>query len=987
MSAAGRAQTGLGLVAAVIAVIGLVAAGVVPVPVLIASLPFLVIIGTRPVLRRLALRNAARRPKETALVLLGAMFGTAIITGSAIVGDTLEESSRALARTQLGPADVIAASFDSTTAARGHEEIGRLAESDDRIDGVMRMTGVVAPISGEGGGTRRAEPRGNVLEVDFTEARSFGGRPEDTGITGATPAAGEAVITDDLADTLRLDRGDTVSVHAFGTSRDFRVISVLDRLGVAGFTLFSGSNSDGPPRSQSPNVFLTPGTLDAWPRASAEARPAQQMTLVSLRGGVYDSAHLSDPVAQTIRERVGPGVAVVTAKADGLRIAELVGASFTELFGSLGVFTSFAGVLLLVNIFVMLAQERRTEMGMMRAVGMRRRSLVASFGTEGWLYALGAAALGTVGGLGVGSLIVLVTASIFRRGNETFEMYFSASAATLRFGFSVGFLISLLTVVATSLWVSRQNVIRAIRDLPEPTSVRRRLITSVIGAVAVVLGILTTMSGFTNAQAAAVLAGPLLIALGGMPLLSRFAPRRLVVSLLSGALLVWAIAAFDVADSAFRNPEISLFVVDGIILVIAAITLISQNQDVIGSLIRRLGGGRAMSARLGLAYPLSRRGRTGLILAMYSVVAFSLTGITLFAQVFENQIDDFTADVSGGFDAKVRSLPSSPISPAELSSVEGVEAVAPVVLGGAEFLRGPKAEPISWPMAGFDERLIERGAPALQEWMPGLGASEADAYRAVLANPKYIIVNEFFLVEGGGGPPPAAIPLGTSVTVRSPETMAMETLTIAAYSEAGFDNAFAWRAAPAVEQLLGERAAPVLSYVAVSDGSDPQDVAERINGEFLTQGADAISFGRSVAQGLEFQQSFMRLMQGYLALGLVVAIAGLGVVMVRAVRERRRQIGVLRALGFQPKAIRRAFIIESGFVAVEGVVVGTVLAIITVWRLVGTGAFGDGLEFSIPWVSLLLLVGLTLLASLVATAAPAQQASRIRPAVALRIAD
>ena len=42
--------------------------------------------------------------------------------------------------------------------------------------------------------------------------------------------------------------------------------------------------------------------------------------------------------------------------------------------------------------------------------------------------------------------------------------------------------------------------------------------------------------------------------------------------------------------------------------------------------------------------------------------------------------------------------------------------------------------------------------------------------------------------------------------------------------------------------------------------------------------------------------------------------------MVRAVRERRRQVGVLRALGFQAAAVRAAFVVESAFVAVEGVV-------------------------------------------------------------------
>ena len=135
------------------------------------------------------------------------------------------------------------------------------------------------------------------------------------------------------------------------------------------------------------------------------------------------------------------------------------------------------------------------------------------------------------------------------------------------------------------------------------------------------------------------------------------------------------------------------------------------------------------------------------------------------------------------------------------------------------------------------------------------------------------------------------------------------------------------------------------------------------------------------------QSQFLTLIQGYVALGLLVGIAGLGVVMVRAVRERRREVGVLRALGFTNVAVRRAFLAESSFIALEGILIGTVLALITAWRLVNSGSFGRGTTFTIPWLQLAILVVVTFAASLVATAAPAIQASRIRPAVALRIAD
>jgi putative ABC transport system permease protein len=119
----------------------------------------------------------------------------------------------------------------------------------------------------------------------------------------------------------------------------------------------------------------------------------------------------------------------------------------------------------------------------------------------------------------------------------------------------------------------------------------------------------------------------------------------------------------------------------------------------------------------------------------------------------------------------------------------------------------------------------------------------------------------------------------------------------------------------------------------------------------------------------------------------VVGIAGIGVIMVRAVRERRRQVGVLRALGFQSKAVRAAFVVESSFVAVEGVIIGTALALVCTWSITLTDAFGDSMEFRVPFLAIALLMVTTLVFSLMATAAPARAAAKIDPAVALRIAD
>jgi putative ABC transport system permease protein len=126
-----------------------------------------------------------------------------------------------------------------------------------------------------------------------------------------------------------------------------------------------------------------------------------------------------------------------------------------------------------------------------------------------------------------------------------------------------------------------------------------------------------------------------------------------------------------------------------------------------------------------------------------------------------------------------------------------------------------------------------------------------------------------------------------------------------------------------------------------------------------------------------------------LALGLLVGVSGLGVIMVRAVRERRRQVGMLRSLGFQPGTVGRAFLFESSFVAVEGILIGVTLAVATAYQLVTQAdVFGDfEVTFAVPWLEIAVLSALTLVASIAATAWPARRASRIRPAAALRIAD
>ena len=90
-----------------------------------------------------------------------------------------------------------------------------------------------------------------------------------------------------------------------------------------------------------------------------------------------------------------------------------MGAAFVSMFTTFGSFSIAAGILLIFLIFIMLAAERRGELGIARAVGTRQRNLVQMFLFEGVAYDLLAAAVGALIGIGVAYVMVLIMAGAF----------------------------------------------------------------------------------------------------------------------------------------------------------------------------------------------------------------------------------------------------------------------------------------------------------------------------------------------------------------------------------------------------------------------------------------------------------------------------------------------------------------------------------------------------------------------------------------------
>ncbi|HEX8133597.1 MAG TPA: FtsX-like permease family protein, partial [Actinomycetes bacterium] len=319
-----------------------------------------------PLVRRLALRQVNRRRGEAALVVTGSVLGTAIIVGSFIVGDTLNFSVKQGAYDHLGVIDEV---VSSPTPAQGEQAARRLAAlgGDPDVDGLLTVQVHRAAAVNDGGRAgRRGEPRATVVEVDAAAAAAFEGA--GGALAGSAPAAGEVVLNDRLAGALGARPGDRVTFHLYGRPVTLRVARVVPTRGLAGY----GDAA----------AFLQPGTVQRAVGAGAKVQP-ETLTLVSNTGGVEGGNARSDRVAAKLTAALGPlarhGTSVDKPKQEVLEEARQAGDGLGSLFLFIGSFAVIAGVLLLVNVFVMLAEERKAELGMLRAIGMRRGRLVRGF--------------------------------------------------------------------------------------------------------------------------------------------------------------------------------------------------------------------------------------------------------------------------------------------------------------------------------------------------------------------------------------------------------------------------------------------------------------------------------------------------------------------------------------------------------------------------------------------------------------------------------
>ena len=974
---------------------------------------------------RIAVRNLPRRRTQTALIVVGLMLATLLFSAAFTTGDTLTNSLRTQALKNIGRVDVVIR--DEQPESGGGVPFGPGAggpappdsrqryldeevadEIRDRLSGDANVAGV-APLAKEtvpvaSDTTGLSEPRVDVLGMDAASMKGFDALATASGETLALEnlEQDEVYVSQKTAEGLGVGTGDKVEASLVRSSGEPDVRESTSELKVAGI-YEQGAN----PSSDTSMVM----PLANLQKLTGEDGKINEV-LITHGGPAVEGGKHTDSTVDAVQPLLADnGLEADPVKKDAVEGADQRGEIFSTLFVLFGQFSVAAGMLLIFLIFVMLAAERKTELGIARAVGMQRSNLVRAFVFEGALYALVAGALGSVAGIGVGWVMVrLIGRGI--AGEAGFQVSFATSPENVILAFCMGMVLTFVVVLISSWRVSRLNVVRAIRDLPEPERGGRTVWGVILAGLAPVAGAIAFWYGLATGTMAFYLGGLSLVLIGAA-LLARVLglPDRIAFTV-SGLVLLalWLIpASFTTPAGMVKGPE--MFFVSGISIVVAGVWLVIFNADVLLRLVVATFGrvkGLPPVLKTAVKYPTQSLFRTGMTLAMFMLVVFTLAAMS-FIQAAMGAAFENTRKLSGGYEVQANAGYAAPISNMKtaLADADGIESGDVTSVGQVSNLpaevkqKGTDSDPESLYVQGVDEGYTDSVGYGFQTTARGYDTAR-EVWKALQREKDTAVISGDLAPSrnsSGFGPsvePPVKLagfyaddqnlPDDLYLRIEDPDSGKTRDLRVIGVLESSaYFAGDVVTSQGTLDSLAGRSVPPQTYYFGLGSGVDASTTAKSLEKDFAGNGLQTRVTAQMIRDNDAMRRVVFTLLRGFMGLGLVVGICALGVVAARSVVERRQQIGMMRALGFQKGQVRLVFLIESSFIALLGIGVGVALGLGFSGTLIDNISQNiPGLEYRVPWSELLLVIFVGYAASLLTTYLPARQASKVYPAEALR---
>ena len=950
---------------------------------------------------KMAWRSLARRPRQALLIMLGLMLSTILVTTSFSLGESVSYSVQSMYLTQVGNLDegLSRSSLGNgglpSFSAQEAQQVMQKTLANPHIAAVAG-TAIAPSVAAYDQRSRQISAENMALAVPSNFDAVWGAprRVDGSPLSFGDLTAGQVDLGPTLATKLDAHVGDRLELVLLDRHATVTVQAILA--------------TDINPAGGAETMFVLP--LGFYQQVMQQPGAVNMFFLRNQGAGGLGSLGTNNAVATSLRQTF-PGYTLSSFKVDAVNNAATAGSTITGLMISVSLLLVLAGLLLIDVIFVLLASERKTELGIGRAIGMKRRHLIRLFTLEGGIYSLGGTAIGLPAGIGITLLLVrfINATPLSALGISQLTLVTHLTWPILLISGCLGLLLALLVVAISASHVSRITIISAIHGLEESPQRRSPRLPVAEFSSCLAGGLLVLLGFYTRVLSLYELGVSILIislgfilrwlirSRGGKPeLADRWGFTALGLGLVGywvrpfGSLEHLLGVEGPLGLTHFQSgPEI--FVMAALLTMIGAMSLLIANGSLlIGGVMFLLGRIRAYAPiiRISMAYPLHFKRRTGFLIAMFTFVTFLIVLIALLANSFQQtanltyatggwQLETDGPTLPPDLIAQIRQNPVLNREIAEVGWQDANPSIEQIYLPGQPPARARLL------LRAADDTFLSHNTAPLQARAVGY-ATDAQVWDAVKKQQGLAVVCE-----------PSGILAGV--------TSGFQPFEVRMQDSQGREHAlkvvgvlpmlYGWpgtitslrtgatlsSASPMVPNWYLFRLKP-----GINDNQARLDLGAAFGAKY---GMEVNVVSQSIQGAMSLTGSLASFLEGYLALGLVLGICGLGIVSNRAVVERRQQIGILRALGFSRRQVQWSFIGEASFVALLGLLIGTGVGIWSTYQATSVFFPKDSVletALHLPFAQLgLLLLGFYVVAVLT-TFFPAHAASRTDPAEALR---
>jgi putative ABC transport system permease protein len=779
------------------------------------------------------------------------------------------------------------------------------------------------------------------------------------GLSFTTPANGDlpsllhgdsVVITEAMAQAFSLKRGDMVRFSTRdGRAMDITIAGVIENRGFFQGSMLLINQAFYAAQPSASNLPITysaiyadvPGHTDAN-AASAEKLIQQTFPLASI---------------QTTKQALAGNQAQVQQVQYFLQIVGLL----ALLIGGVGI----------VNTMQVLLRRRRVEVAMLKTAGYRRGDLYAMFGLEAGLIGLLGGVIGAAAGVGV-SFLVKAT----MEKNLQITLPTTIDPLTVASGLVVGLVTALIFGLLPIVQAAQVRPQAVLRETPERASWRGRLLTGLLLGALVVLFFLLATAILRNTSVAALAVGGagaffvvLSVLFGGVALLISKLPVVESFRWWYALLLFLALAvalALTVAAPAFG---VLCLVV---ILLVVVVALAPRAWKV--------------NVRLALRNIGRQKARTVTTLLALYIGVFSVGLMLVLGQNITTAINSFLLSGNAVNAEVIASSADEAATRHELSQLSGVQHLtetsftqaAPSMVNGrpiGDFMRDATASGAYTPnevvgvMNGAQGYDLAHGKLPNATDIPIVSGRALDASDAGTLNA---------LLPKAASAAPSNLALGATITLVSQADPTPVTLTIVGFYDSKLPQAGPVLTDASVVNTLSA-GNPRYSFRMHLDSKTTDATLATI--QQAVPNVVAYNFADFADQYAALLNNLITVLITVTSLAMLASVIIIANSVALAMLERRRELGILKAVGQTSRSLLGAVAIENGVVGFTGALLALVMVVVMAILL---GTFAFNLTVVIPTATVLEIVAVTVAICIAVAGLVAWQATRVRPAEVLR---